>query len=98
MGALWGTAEMIFQPAIIALLLASAVNVVMLLGIAPFAVDVIRHWDIASGSERQLTLERRTYLMSALLFSSWPLSYWPCCCSFSTLARWQPCLSVPCVR
>ena len=58
---------MLFQPAIIALLLASAVNVVMLLGIAPFAVDVIRHWDITSGSERQLTLERRTYLMSALL-------------------------------
>ena len=58
---------MLFQPAIIALLLASAANVVMLLGIAPFAVDVIRHWDITSGSERQLTLERRTYLMSALL-------------------------------
>ena len=58
---------MLFQPAIIALLLASAANVVMLLAIAPFAVDVIRHWDIASGTERQLTLERRTYLISALL-------------------------------
>jgi hypothetical protein len=58
---------MLFQPAIIALLLASAANVVMLLGISPFAVDVIWHWDITSGSERQLTLERRTYLMSALL-------------------------------
>ncbi len=58
---------MLFQPAIMALLLASAANVAMLLGIAPFAVDVIRHWDIASGSERQLTLERRTYLMSTLI-------------------------------
>lgn len=58
---------MLFQPAIIALLLASAVNVAMLFAIAPFAVEVIRHWDIASGSERQLKLERRTYLISALL-------------------------------
>jgi hypothetical protein len=57
----------LFQPAIIALLLASAANVIILFGIAPFAVDVIRHWDIASGSERQLALERRTYLMSTLL-------------------------------
>ncbi|MEO8594279.1 MAG: hypothetical protein ABI759_13250 [Candidatus Solibacter sp.] len=58
---------MLFQPAIIALLLASAANVAMLLGIAPFAIDVIRHWDIASGSQRQLALERCTYLVSALL-------------------------------
>lgn len=57
---------MIFQPAIIALLLASAVSVVMLLAAAPFAIQIIRHWDIASGSERQLQLERRTYLFSTL--------------------------------
>jgi len=56
----------IFQPAIIALLLASLVSVAMLAAAAPFAVDVIRHWDIASGSERQLQLERRTYLFSTL--------------------------------
>jgi hypothetical protein len=56
----------IFQPAIIALLLASAVSVVMLAAAAPFAVQVIRHWDITSGSERQLQLERRTYLFSTL--------------------------------
>ena len=58
---------MLFQPAILALLFASAATVAMLLGAAPFAVDVFRHWDIASGSERQLQLERRTYLMSTLL-------------------------------
>lgn len=57
---------MIFQPAIIALLLASTVSVVMLAAAVPFAVQVIRHWDIASGSERQLRLERRTYLFSTL--------------------------------
>lgn len=58
---------MIFQPAIIALLLASALCVLALAASAPFAVEVIRLWDIASGSERQLQLERRTYLFSTLL-------------------------------
>jgi hypothetical protein len=57
---------MIFQPAIIALLLASIVSVAMLAAAAPFALQVIRHWDIGSGSERQLQLERRTYLFSTL--------------------------------
>jgi hypothetical protein len=58
---------MLFQPAIIALLLASALCVLGLLASAPFAVEVIRRWDITSGSERQLQLERRTYLFSTLL-------------------------------
>ena len=58
---------MLFRPAILALLMASGANVALLIGVAPFAVDVIRHWDISSGSERQLALERRTYLMSTLL-------------------------------
>lgn len=58
---------MLFQPAIIALLLASAVSVLMLAAAAPFAWDLVRHWDISSGSERQLRLERRTYLMSTVL-------------------------------
>jgi len=56
-----------FQPAIIALLFASAANVVVLVGVSPFAVAIVRHWDVHSGSERQLRLERRTYLMSALV-------------------------------
>jgi hypothetical protein len=58
---------MLFQPAILALLLASAASVSMLLGVSPFAVAVLRHWDIRSGSERQLALERRTYLVSVLV-------------------------------
>jgi hypothetical protein len=58
---------MLFQPAIIALLMAAAIAVIMLGLAAPFAVQVIRHWDIRSGSERQLDFERRTYLFSTLL-------------------------------
>jgi len=58
---------MIFQPAIIALLLAAGLSLAMLLAVSPFAVQIIRHWDIASGSERQLKLERLTYLFSTLV-------------------------------
>lgn len=58
---------MLFQPAIIALLLASALCVLALAASAPFALEVMRRWDIKSGSERQLQLERRTYLFSTLL-------------------------------
>jgi hypothetical protein len=57
---------MLFQPAIIALLLASALCV-LALAPAPLRLEVIRRWDIRSGSERQLQLERRTYLFSTLL-------------------------------
>lgn len=58
---------MLFQPAIIALLFAAGLAVLMLLLAAPFAVQVIRRWDIHSGSEFQLMLERRTYLFSTLV-------------------------------
>ena len=57
---------MLFQPAIIALLLAGAVSLLVLVAAAPFALQVIRRWDMASGSELQLALERRTYLFSTL--------------------------------
>lgn len=58
---------MLFHPAIIALLMASAVSSVMLTGAAAFAVQVLRHWQSGSGSELQLRMERRTYLISTLL-------------------------------
>ena len=58
---------MILQPAIIALLSASALGVLMLLAATPFALQVVRRWDVASGSELQLALERRTYLFSTLV-------------------------------
>jgi hypothetical protein len=58
---------MIFQPAIIALLLASATGALLLAACAPYALRVLRGWDLASGSEYQLRLERRTYLVSTLV-------------------------------
>ncbi len=60
---------MLFSPAIMALVLVSAVVSMMLLLASGFALQLVRHWDITSGSERQLVLERRTYLISTLV--SW---------------------------
>ncbi len=58
---------MLFSPAIMALILVSAVVSMMLLLASGFAMQLVRHWDIGSGSERQLVLERRTYLISTLV-------------------------------
>jgi hypothetical protein len=58
---------MLLSPAILALIGVSAVVTALLLLAAVFAVRVLRHWDIASGSELQLRLERSTYLISTLV-------------------------------
>ena len=58
---------MLFQPAIIALLLASGLAALMVVSSVPFAWRVLRRWNLASGSEDQLLLERRTYLVVTLL-------------------------------
>ncbi|RJR33297.1 MAG: hypothetical protein C4576_28275 [Desulfobacteraceae bacterium] len=58
---------MILHPAIVALLFASVLVTLMVLFASSFGWKIIRYWDIASGSERQLALERSTYLVSTLL-------------------------------
>ncbi|MCP4127443.1 MAG: hypothetical protein GY753_10310, partial [Gammaproteobacteria bacterium] len=58
---------MLLNPAIMALILVSGVVALMLLLASGFAIQIVRHWDISSGSERQLLLERRTYLISTLV-------------------------------
>jgi hypothetical protein len=58
---------MLFQPAIIALLLGSVLVSLMLLYSSYYGLRILARWDIRSGSELQLTLERRTYLISTLL-------------------------------
>jgi hypothetical protein len=57
----------IFQPAALALLLATSLNALMLLGAGVFALHLLRHWNPASGCERQIALERRTHLVSTLV-------------------------------
>ncbi|MCW8964809.1 MAG: hypothetical protein OQL16_13520 [Gammaproteobacteria bacterium] len=58
---------MLLSPAILALILVSVTVSLMLLLASGFAIQIITLWDINSGSEQQLVLERRTYLISTLL-------------------------------
>jgi len=58
---------MIFHPGIMALLLGSALSCLMLLYSGYYALAIVRGFDIRSGSERQLGLERRTYLVSTVV-------------------------------
>jgi hypothetical protein len=58
---------MIFHPLVIALYVSSALIAFMVLYAAYFGAQILRKWDLKSGSELQLALERRTYLISTLL-------------------------------
>jgi len=58
---------MILHPAIIALLVSSALMSALVLYSSWYGVLILRHWDLGSGSGLQLDLERRTYLISTVL-------------------------------
>ncbi len=58
---------MILHPAIIALLAGSALVAFMLLYSSWYGIEVIRKWDLRSGSELQLSLEKKTYLISTMM-------------------------------
>jgi hypothetical protein len=58
---------MILHPAIIAVLIASVLIAGMVLYSSAHALRILRVWQLQSGSEVQLGLERRTYLISTFL-------------------------------
>jgi hypothetical protein len=58
---------MTFHPAVISLSAGSVLVSSMLLYSSWFGAGILRKWDIRSGSELQLSLERRTYLISTIL-------------------------------
>ncbi len=58
---------MILQPSILALLGASFLSAGMIVYAGWYGAQILRRWDPGSGSERQLALERRTYLVSTLV-------------------------------
>ncbi len=58
---------MIFHPAILSLCLSSISIAFLVLYSASCGIQIIRRWDIQSGSELQLALERKTYLISTFL-------------------------------
>lgn len=59
---------MILHPTVIANLLASYICSFMLIYAAYYGAQILKHWNITSGDELQLALERKTYLISTLLF------------------------------
>lgn len=58
---------MIQHPAVMALLLSSLLITAMSLYASYYGIRIISNWNIGSGSELQLGLERRTYLISTIL-------------------------------
>jgi hypothetical protein len=58
---------MIQHPAILALSIASLLTCFMLIYAAWYGTRILKKWDLHSGSEFQLELERRTYLISVIL-------------------------------
>ena len=58
---------MIVQPAVLAILIGSILTSLMLLFSVSSGVLILRKWDLQSGSELQLSLEKRTYLISTIL-------------------------------
>jgi len=58
---------MILDPAVISLLLTSVLISLLLLYSGAYGLLVVKRWDLASGSEYQLALERRTYLISTIM-------------------------------
>lgn len=58
---------MAFNPAIIALLAGSALVVFITAYSSLFGIQIILGWDLSSGSEQQLRLERKTYLIATIV-------------------------------
>jgi hypothetical protein len=58
---------MIMQPAIIALFVGSILVSCMVLYAALYGVSILENWDLQDGSELQLGLERKTYLISTVM-------------------------------
>lgn len=58
---------MLHHPAIIALTGGSILICAMILYAGTYGIRILRRWDLSSGSELQLALERRTYLVSVII-------------------------------
>jgi hypothetical protein len=57
----------IFHPPILALVLVSLLSAAAAVWASVFAVTLLRRWDLASGAEAQVRLERQTYLVSTVM-------------------------------
>jgi hypothetical protein len=57
----------IFHPPVLALTLVSLLSAAAAVWACMFAVELLRRWDLSSGAEAQVHLERRTYLVSTVM-------------------------------
>jgi positive regulator of sigma E activity len=57
----------IMHPAVLALLLGSILVSSMVAYAVRYGIAMQRHWDLRSGSERQIELEKKTYLISTVM-------------------------------
>jgi hypothetical protein len=58
---------MILHPAVLALCAGSLIVTFMILSAAFYGVKILKYWNLKSGSELQLNLERQTYLISTIM-------------------------------
>ena len=58
---------MIMHPAVIALFAGSILVSCMVIYSVRYGISIQRHWNLHSGSERQLDLEKKTYLISTVM-------------------------------
>ncbi len=58
---------MILHPGILALFVGSLASSTLILYASAIGIRILRYWDISSSSELQLSLERRTYLVSTIM-------------------------------
>lgn len=58
---------MFLHPGIIALTIGSGIVLLLISSAGVLGIRILRRWDIKSSSEEQLSLERKTYLISALV-------------------------------
>lgn len=59
---------MIIDPAIIGLTFTSVTGICLLMYASGLGIRIIRNWDIKNSNEQQLILERKTFLVSAILY------------------------------
>lgn len=58
---------MIMQPAVMALVIGSFLVTAMAIYAVRYGISILRHWNLHDGSEFQLNLERKTYLVSTIM-------------------------------
>lgn len=64
----WGSDNtLLISPATIALISGSLLNAGIVVGASVIGIRIIDAWDLDSGTERQLSFERKTYLISTIL-------------------------------